>query len=166
MDVDVDSLTQMLAARMAAIVPAGFRVEASDGMLWYSAEDGRFPGQLGDYASPSRSLASSAAAESRAGPQQRSTMTRTSSRSATEICTRWADAALASLAAQSGGSGSSSASNASDGASRQMGPWRANSRRVNMAVAGVSTHRGPGQACHGASLSADGGGPGGPGCRG
>lgn len=49
MDVDVDSLTQVLAARMAAIVPDGFRVEASDGMLWYSAEDGRFPGQLGDY---------------------------------------------------------------------------------------------------------------------
>jgi hypothetical protein len=49
MDVDVDRLTQMLAARMAAIVPAGFRVEALDGMLWYSAEDGRFPGQLGDY---------------------------------------------------------------------------------------------------------------------
>jgi hypothetical protein len=47
-DVDADRLTQVLAARMAAIVPAGFRVEASDGMLWYSAEDGRVPGQLGD----------------------------------------------------------------------------------------------------------------------
>jgi hypothetical protein len=49
MDVDPDRLAVMLASRMTAIVPAGFRVEAADGMLWYSAEDGRFPGQLGDY---------------------------------------------------------------------------------------------------------------------
>jgi|SRR5579864_7340287 hypothetical protein len=34
---------------MAAIVPAGFHVEAGDGMLWYSADEGRFPGQLGNY---------------------------------------------------------------------------------------------------------------------
>ena len=34
---------------MAAIVPAGFHVEAADGMLWYSADPGRFPGQLGNY---------------------------------------------------------------------------------------------------------------------
>ena len=39
----------MIAARMTAIIPDGFRVEAADGMLWYSAEDGRFPGQSGDY---------------------------------------------------------------------------------------------------------------------
>ena len=38
----------MLAARMTAIIPDGFRVEAADGMLWYSVEDGRFPGQSGD----------------------------------------------------------------------------------------------------------------------
>jgi hypothetical protein len=48
-DVDADSLTRMLAERMAAIVPDGFYVAASDGMLWYSAGDRRFPGQLGDY---------------------------------------------------------------------------------------------------------------------
>ncbi len=34
---------------MAAIVPAGFHAEASAGMIWYSADEGRFPGQLGDY---------------------------------------------------------------------------------------------------------------------
>ncbi len=39
----------MLAARMTAIIPDGFLVEAVDGMLWYSAEDGRFPGQSEDY---------------------------------------------------------------------------------------------------------------------
>ncbi len=49
MTIDTDEFTRMLAARMAAIVPAGFHVEAADGMLWYSADDGRFPGQSGDY---------------------------------------------------------------------------------------------------------------------
>jgi hypothetical protein len=49
MDVDVDRLARMLAGRMAAIVPAGFQVEAAEVSLWYSAEDGRFPGQLGNY---------------------------------------------------------------------------------------------------------------------
>lgn len=34
---------------MAAIVPDGFHVEAAAGMLWYSADEGRFPGQLGNY---------------------------------------------------------------------------------------------------------------------
>jgi hypothetical protein len=48
-DVDADRLTQALADRLAAIVPEGFHVEASDGMLWYSADHGRFPGQLEDY---------------------------------------------------------------------------------------------------------------------
>jgi hypothetical protein len=48
-DIDADRLTQVLAARLAAIVPAGFHVEAADGMLWYSADHGRFPGQRGDY---------------------------------------------------------------------------------------------------------------------
>jgi hypothetical protein len=48
-DVDADRLTQALAGRLAAIVPEGFGVEASDGMLWYSADRGRFPGQRGDY---------------------------------------------------------------------------------------------------------------------
>ena len=39
----------MLADRLAAIVPAGFSVTARDGMLWYSAAPGMFPGQQGDY---------------------------------------------------------------------------------------------------------------------
>jgi hypothetical protein len=49
MAVDVEALTAILADRFAAIIPAGFHVEASDGMLWYSADAGRFPGQAGDY---------------------------------------------------------------------------------------------------------------------
>jgi hypothetical protein len=49
MDVDADKLAATLARRMAAIVPDGFHVETADGMLWYSADEGRFPGQLGDY---------------------------------------------------------------------------------------------------------------------
>lgn len=48
---DVDRLTGLLAGRLAAIVPPGFHVEAADGMLWYSADQGRFPGQQGDYRS-------------------------------------------------------------------------------------------------------------------
>ncbi len=42
----------MLAAQMTAIIPDGFRVDSADGMLWYSAEEGRFPGQSGDYQQP------------------------------------------------------------------------------------------------------------------
>jgi hypothetical protein len=49
MGVNVDDLTVMLADRLADIVPAGFRVQAGDGTLWYSAEEGRFPGQQGNY---------------------------------------------------------------------------------------------------------------------
>jgi hypothetical protein len=30
-------------------VPDGFHVRAADGMLWYSGESGRFPGQLNNY---------------------------------------------------------------------------------------------------------------------
>ena len=30
-------------------MPDGFHVRAADGMLWYSADDGRFPGQLSNY---------------------------------------------------------------------------------------------------------------------
>jgi hypothetical protein len=47
--VNTDDFTALLAGRLAAIVPAGFRVEARDGMLRYSADPGRFPGQQGDY---------------------------------------------------------------------------------------------------------------------
>jgi hypothetical protein len=44
-----NDLTAVLADRLAAIVPAGFYVDATDGMLWYSADEGRFPSQLGNY---------------------------------------------------------------------------------------------------------------------
>jgi hypothetical protein len=47
--VDADRFTEILADRLAAIVPSGFHVRAGDGMLWYSAEEGRFPGQQGDH---------------------------------------------------------------------------------------------------------------------
>lgn len=49
MDVDVDRFIAALAERLSAIVPAGFHVDAADGMLRYSSDEGRFPGQLGDY---------------------------------------------------------------------------------------------------------------------
>src|ERR1700678_575721 len=49
MIVNVDDLTVILADRLAAIVPAGFHVQAGHGMLRYSAEEGRFPGQQGNY---------------------------------------------------------------------------------------------------------------------
>jgi hypothetical protein len=48
-DVDIDRFALILAERLAAIVPAGFSVTARDGMLWYSAGPGMFPGQRGDY---------------------------------------------------------------------------------------------------------------------
>jgi hypothetical protein len=47
--VDPDKLTEVLASRLAAIVPDGFHVRAADGMLWYACESGRFPGQLNNY---------------------------------------------------------------------------------------------------------------------
>jgi hypothetical protein len=47
--VNLDRFTIALADRLSAIVPAGFHVSAADGMLWYSAEEGRFPGQSGEY---------------------------------------------------------------------------------------------------------------------
>jgi hypothetical protein len=42
-------LTETLTARLAAIVPDGFHVRAADGMLWYSGDQGRFPGQLSNF---------------------------------------------------------------------------------------------------------------------
>jgi len=48
MAVDADTLAALLADRLGAIVPAGFHVRAEAGMLWYSADEGRFPGQGGD----------------------------------------------------------------------------------------------------------------------
>jgi hypothetical protein len=49
MDVDADRLAEALATRLTAIVPDGFQVRAADGMLWYSSDPGRFPGQSPDY---------------------------------------------------------------------------------------------------------------------
>jgi hypothetical protein len=49
MDVDVDGFAALLAARLAAIVPDGFHVELADDMLWFRSDQGRFPGQMGDY---------------------------------------------------------------------------------------------------------------------
>ncbi len=46
---DADALTVILADRLGKIVPAGFHIEADEGMLWYSADPGRFPGQCGDF---------------------------------------------------------------------------------------------------------------------
>jgi hypothetical protein len=48
-DLDVAGFTELLTARLAAIVPAGFRVELAGDMLWFRSDEGRFPGQLGDY---------------------------------------------------------------------------------------------------------------------
>jgi hypothetical protein len=48
-DVDPDALIVMLADRLTAIVPAGFYVKAANGMLHYTCDEGRFPGQQGDY---------------------------------------------------------------------------------------------------------------------
>jgi hypothetical protein len=47
--VDADRLIALLADRLAAIVPDGFRIEADGAMLRFSAEEGRFPGQSGSY---------------------------------------------------------------------------------------------------------------------
>jgi hypothetical protein len=47
--VDLDNLTALLVDRLSAIVPAGFHVAVADGTLWYSADQGRFPGQQGEY---------------------------------------------------------------------------------------------------------------------
>jgi hypothetical protein len=47
--VDPEKLTAALADRLAAIVPDGFEVRASDGVLWYTYAAGRFPGQLNRY---------------------------------------------------------------------------------------------------------------------
>lgn len=49
MGVDVDGFAALLAARLAAIVPDGFHVELADEMLWFRSDQGRFPGQQGDY---------------------------------------------------------------------------------------------------------------------
>ena len=48
MTVDPDKLTEILAARLAAIVPHGIHVRAADGMLWYSC-GGRFPSDVNSY---------------------------------------------------------------------------------------------------------------------
>jgi hypothetical protein len=48
--VDADDLGHLLADRLSRMVPPGFHVAYSDdGLLRYSADPGRFPGQTGDY---------------------------------------------------------------------------------------------------------------------
>ena len=47
--VDLDAFTVILARRLAAVVPAGFYVTAADGMLRCTCDEGRFPGQQGNY---------------------------------------------------------------------------------------------------------------------
>jgi hypothetical protein len=49
MDMDGDGFAALLAARLAAIVPAGFHVALEGDMLWFRSDEGRFPGQQGDY---------------------------------------------------------------------------------------------------------------------
>jgi hypothetical protein len=49
MEVDADRLTETLASRLRAIVPDGFHVSATDGILWFSTDPGRFPSQLSDF---------------------------------------------------------------------------------------------------------------------
>jgi hypothetical protein len=49
MDVDADRFAALLAARLAAIVPDGFHVTLEGDMLWFRSDQGRFPGQQGDY---------------------------------------------------------------------------------------------------------------------
>lgn len=49
MDIDADRLTEALADRLRSVVPDGFRVRAAAGMLWYSADRGRFPGQRSNF---------------------------------------------------------------------------------------------------------------------
>ena len=46
---DPDGFAALLAARLAAIVPAGFQVTLEDDMLWFRSDEGRFPGQQNDY---------------------------------------------------------------------------------------------------------------------
>jgi hypothetical protein len=48
MTVDSDKLTEILADRLAAIVPDGIHVRGADGMLWYSC-GGRFPSEVDSY---------------------------------------------------------------------------------------------------------------------
>ena len=48
--VDVDGLVEELADRFRSVVPDGFHVAVgSDGIVWFSCDDGRFPGQRGDF---------------------------------------------------------------------------------------------------------------------
>ena len=47
---DADGLVRELADRFRAVVPPGFRVAVgSGGVVRFSCDEGRFPGQLGDF---------------------------------------------------------------------------------------------------------------------
>jgi hypothetical protein len=44
-----DDLARLLADRLQKLVPHGFHVDAADGLLWFSSDEGRFPGQTNNY---------------------------------------------------------------------------------------------------------------------
>lgn len=47
---DTDGLVRALADRFRAVVPDGFHVTSgSDGTVWFSCDEGRFRGQLGNF---------------------------------------------------------------------------------------------------------------------
>lgn len=47
---DVDELVRELADRFRAVVPDGFHVAIGfDGIVWFTCDVGRFPGQQGDF---------------------------------------------------------------------------------------------------------------------
>jgi hypothetical protein len=56
MDVDADGFAVLLAAGLAAIAPAGFRVELVDDMLWFRSDEGSSPGQQGDHGTRSTGI--------------------------------------------------------------------------------------------------------------
>jgi hypothetical protein len=47
--VNVERFAEVLADRLAAVTPDGFQVRYRDGLLRYTCDEGRFPGQTGDY---------------------------------------------------------------------------------------------------------------------
>jgi len=48
-EMDPQKVARLLAGRLSAIVPQGFHVEADEAMIWFTADEGRFPGQQGIY---------------------------------------------------------------------------------------------------------------------
>jgi len=48
-EMDPQNFARLLAVRLSTIVPEGFHVEATETMIWFTADEGRFPGQQGNY---------------------------------------------------------------------------------------------------------------------